>query len=59
VIILKNVDQKALEITTQIALAQIQNSQPIVPNEGAGKAIAEYFKAIYNGVKDVTLSIQD
>ncbi len=56
---MKNVDQKALEITTQIALAQIQNSQPIVPNEGAGKAIAEYFKAIYNGVKDVTLSIQD
>lgn len=56
---MKNVDQKALEITMQIALAQIQNSQPVVPNEGSGKGIAEYFKAIYNGVKDVTSSIQD
>lgn len=56
---MKIVDQKALEITIQLVLAQIQNSQPVVPNEGAGKATADYFKAIYNGVKDTVSLIQD
>lgn len=52
-------EQKALEITTQIVLAQIQNSQPALVNETSGKAISDYFKAVFAGVKDITVNIKD
>ncbi|MCH5210404.1 MAG: hypothetical protein J1F01_05505 [Oscillospiraceae bacterium] len=45
---------KALDITTQIVTASLQNNSLARISTETGKNVAEYFKAIYEGVKEAT-----
>ena len=49
---------KALEITTQIVVAKMENSGNIAC-KNTGEETADFFKAIYNAVKEITSSIEE
>lgn len=51
-------DKKALEITTQIVEAKMSSTSTAV-NKETGKAVAEFFEEIYNGVSKITAEISD
>lgn len=55
---MKNSDKKALEIATAIVSAAAHNHSPSM-NAATGKTLADFFKAVYAGVKDVTEAVQD
>ena len=54
---MSRLDTKALEITKEIVVAHAQNSNMPCTKEG-GECIAEFFKEIYKGVKEITDSIE-
>lgn len=51
-------EKKALEITTQIVVAKMQNSTTSC-NEATGKQIGEFFTEIYKSVCEITEAIKD
>lgn len=51
-------DKKALEITTQIVVARMQNTTINATKDG-GTCVAEFFKAIFEGVKEITSTIEN
>lgn len=51
-------EQKALDITTQIVVAKLHNSDSSI-NAVRGQDVAAYFKAIYESVQAITSSITD
>lgn len=46
-------EKKALEITTEIVVAQMQNTSGPVCSE-TGKDVGDYFREIYNSVLEIT-----
>ena len=55
---MKSFESKALEITTQIVVAKMGNSGNIACKQ-TGKDTAEFFKEVYNAVKEITSSIEE
>lgn len=51
-------ETKALEIATQIVVAKMENSTGNAC-QNSGKDTAEFFKEIYNAVKEITSAIED
>ena len=51
-------ETKALEITTQIVVAKMENSGNAACKK-SGEDTAEFFKEIYNAVKEITSSIEE
>ena len=51
-------ESKALEIATQIVVAKMENSSNIACKK-TGEETAEFFKEIYNAVKEITSSIEE
>lgn len=51
-------EDKALEITTQIVVAKMENSNTTACKK-TGEDTAEFFKEIYNAVKEITSSIAE
>lgn len=49
---------KALEITTQIVVAKMENSDGAACKK-TGEDTAEFFKEVYNAVKEITSSIEE
>lgn len=49
-------EKEALNITTQIVVAKMRSSENSI-NAASGKATADFFKAIFEGVKEITSSI--
>lgn len=54
---MQNSSRKALEITTEIVAAKMHNDKNSTTKDG-GEDVAEFFKAIYLGVKEITDSIE-
>jgi hypothetical protein len=57
----KNMDHKtlkAIDIATQIVVAKMQNSTTTI-NAQTGKDTAEYFKAVYDGIKNIMSDTTD
>ena len=50
--------EEALRITTEIVTARIVNSTAPI-NAEAGKAVGEYFQAIFNKVTEITTEISE
>ena len=55
---MRSFESKALEITTQIVVAKMENSGNIACKK-TGEETAEFFKEIYNAVKEITSLIEE
>lgn len=55
---MKSFESKALEITTQIVVAKMENSTNAAC-QNSGKDTAEFFKEVYNAVKEITSAIEE
>ena len=47
------IDDNIWVATKEIAIAQISNSQPLMPCESTGEEIGEMIKAIYNSIESL------
>ena len=54
---MQNSSRKALEITTEIVAAKMHN-ETFAATADSDEDVAEFFKAIYLGVKEITDSIE-
>ena len=55
---MNSAELKALEITTQIVVAKVGNSDSVACKR-TGEDTAEFFKEIYNAVKGITSLIEE